>query len=117
MRLLSLLRAAILALVVIAPPATAEKVLRYAFPVAETGFDPAQINDLYSSQIVAQIYDAPLRLEYLARPYRIRPNTAAAMPEVSADHKVWTIRIKPGIYFADDPVFKGKKRKLTARDY
>src|SRR6185503_7535420 len=117
MRLLLVLRAAILALVLIAPPAAAEKVLRYAFPVAETGFDPAQINDLYSSQIVAHIYDAPLKLEYLARPYKIRPNTAAAMPEVSADGKVWTIRIRPGIYFADDPVFKGKRRELTAQDY
>src|SRR3954467_13484247 len=117
MRLLLALRAAILALVVIAPPAAAEKVLRYAFPVAETGFDPAQINDLYSSQIVAHIYDSPLKLEYLARPYKIRPNTAAAMPEVSADGKVWTIRIRPGIYFADDPVFKGKRRELTAQDY
>jgi len=116
MRLLAL-RAAILALVLITPPAAAEKVLRYAFPVAETGFDPAQINDLYSSQIVAHIYDAPLKLEYLARPYKIRPNTAAAMPEVSADGKVWTIRIRPGIYFADDPVFKGKRRELTAQDY
>ena len=112
-----LLRAAILALLVVAPPAAAEKVLRYAFPVAETGFDPAQINDLYSSQIVAHIYDSPLRLEYLARPYKVSPNTAAAMPEVSADGKVWTIRIKPGIYFADDPVFKGKKRELTAADH
>src|SRR5688572_10491593 len=113
MRLLLVLRAAILALVFITPPAAAEKVLRYAFPVAETGFDPAQINDLYSSQIVAHIYDSPLKLEYLARPYKIRLNTAAAMPEVSADGKVWTIRIRPGIYFADDPVFKGKKRELT----
>ena len=26
----------------------APKVLRYAFPIAETGFDPAQISDLYS---------------------------------------------------------------------
>jgi ABC-type transport system substrate-binding protein len=117
MRLLCLLRAAILALVVIAPPAAAEKVLRYAFEVAETGFDPAQINDLYSSNLIAHIYDPPLRLEYLARPYRIRPNTAVALPEVSADGRVWTIRIKPGIYFADDPVFKGKKRELTAHDY
>src|SRR6476659_5441312 len=117
MRLLVLLRAAILALVVIAPPAAAEKVLRYAFLVAETGFDPAQINDLYSSQIVAHIYDAPLKLEYLARLYKIRPNTAAAMPEVSGNYKVWTIRLRPGIYFADDPVFKGKKRELTAQDY
>src|SRR5438067_7831260 len=111
MRLLLVLRAAILALVVIAPPAAAEKVLRYAFQVAETGFDPAQINDVYSSIIIAHIFDPPLRLEYLARPYKMRPNTAAAMPEVSPDNKVWTIRIKPGIYFADDPVFKGKTRE------
>ena len=24
---------------------------------------------------------------------------------------------KPGIYFADDPAFKGKRRELVARDY
>jgi len=113
----SLFRAAILALVLIASPVQAEKVLRYAFRVAETGFDPAQINDLYSSIIIAHIFDAPLKLDYLARPYKVSPNTAAAMPEVSADNRVWTIRIKPGIYFADDPVFKGKKRELTAQDY
>ena len=117
MRLLLPLRAAILALVLIAPPAQAEKVLRYALDVAETGFDPAQVNDLYSSFIVAHIFDAPLKLQYLARPYKLRLNTAVAMPEVSAGNRVWTIRIKPGIYFADDPVFKGKKRELIAQDY
>jgi ABC-type transport system substrate-binding protein len=116
MRLL-LPRAAILACVLISPPAVAEKVLRYAFQVAETGFDPGQINDLYSSVIVAHIFDPPLTLEYLARPYRVKPNTAVALPEVSADGRVWTLRIRPGIYFADDPVFKGKKRELTAQDY
>ena len=112
-----LLRVAILACVLFAPPALAEKVLRYAFPVAETGFDPAQINDLYSSTIVAHIFDALFTLEYLARPYKIRPKTAAAMPEVSADSRIWTIRVRPGIYFADDPVFRGKRRELTAQDY
>ena len=30
---------------------------------------------------------------------------------------VATFRIKPGIYFADDPAFKGQKRELTAEDY
>ena len=30
------------------------------------------------------------------------------------DGRTWTIRVKPGIYFADDPAFKGKKRELTA---
>ena len=60
MRLLFPLRAAILALVLIAPSAQAEKVLRYSFLIAETGFDPAQINDLYSSVIVAAQEDAEL---------------------------------------------------------
>src|SRR5208283_5454104 len=52
-----------------------------------------------------------------ARPFKIVPNTAAALPEISADGKTWTIRVKPGIYFADDPVFKGRKRELVAADY
>src|SRR6266498_6129849 len=112
-----LLRAAILACALIAPPAMAEKVLRYAFLVAETGFDPVQVNDLYSSIILAHIFDAPYQIDYLARPFKVRPNTAAAMPQVSADGKVWTVRIRPGIYFADDPAFRGKQRELIAQDY
>jgi ABC-type transport system substrate-binding protein len=114
---MSFWRAAILACVLIAPPAAAEKVLRYAFLVAETGFDPAQVNDLYSSIIFEHIFDAPLTYDYLARPFKLKPNTAAVLPEVSADGKTWTLRIRPGIYFADDPAFKGRKRELTAQDY
>ena len=111
-----LLRAAILACALIAPPAAAEKVLRYAFLVAETGFDPVQINDLYSSIILSHIYEPPLTYDYLSRPVKVKPNTAE-LPEVSADGKVWTIRVRRGIYFADDPAFKGQKRELTAHDY
>src|SRR5689334_11602656 len=112
-----LVRAAILACVLLAPPAFAEKVLRYAFPVAETGFDPVQINDLYSSIILAHIFDAPLEYDYLARPSKAKPNTAERLPDVSADGKTWTVRIRPGIYFAEHPAFHGKKRELTAQDY
>jgi len=97
--------------------AAAPKVLRYAMRVAETGFDPAQITDLYSATLVANVFDAPYEYEFLARPVRLRPNTAAAMPDVSADFKTFTVRIKPGIYFADDPAFKGVRRELTAADY
>jgi ABC-type transport system substrate-binding protein len=93
------------------------KVLRYAFLIAETGFDAGQIQDLYSSIVASHIFDAPYRYDHLARPFKIRPNTAAAMPEVSADFKTWTVRLKPGTYFADDPVFAGKKRELVAQDY
>ena len=31
----------------------AKKVLRYAFPVAETGFDTVQLSDLYSRTVTA----------------------------------------------------------------
>ena len=95
----------------------APRVLRYSFPAAETGFDPAQINDTYSRTVTGHIFDALYHYDYLARPYLVRPNVALGMPEVSADFKVWTVRIKPGIYFADDPVFKGKKRELVAQDF
>ena len=63
------------------------------------------------------IFDPLYQYDYLARPFKIIPNTAAALPQISADGKTWIIKVKPGIYFSDDPVFKGKKRELTAADY
>ncbi|MFG6460629.1 ABC transporter substrate-binding protein [Roseateles sp. DXS20W] len=94
-----------------------DKVLRYAFKVAETGFDPAQISDSYSKAVAAGIFDAPLEYDFGTRPFKLRPNTLAAMPEISADFKTITMRVRPGIHFADDPAFKGRKRELTAADY
>jgi len=85
-----------------------EKVLRQAFKIAETGFDPAQISDSYSKSIAGGIFDAPLEYDFGARPFKLRPATLAEMPEISADFKTITMRVKPGIYFADDPAFKGK---------
>jgi ABC-type transport system substrate-binding protein len=98
------------------PPA-AQRVLRYAFRVAETGFDPAQVNDLYSSTVIANIFDAPLTYDFLARPAKIVPNTAVALPEVSDDYRTLTIRLRPGIFFQDHPAFQGKRRELVAQDY
>jgi ABC-type transport system substrate-binding protein len=93
------------------------KVLRVAFPIAETGFDPQSGGDAYSNYVNRQIFDPLYKYEYLTRPYKLVPNTAAALPDISADGKTWTIKIRPGIYFADDPAFKGKRRELTAADY
>ena len=118
MKLPALLTCLLLPASLPATPAQAqEKVLRQAFKVAETGFDPAQITDLYSKAIVAGILDAPLEYDFGARPFKLRPATLSEMPEISADFKTITMRVKPGIYFADDPAFKGKKRELTAEDY
>ena len=96
---------------------TAPKTLRCAFPIAETGFDPAQISDLYSRTVAAAIFDAPLQYEFLALPYRLRVNTLVDLPEVSTDFRTFTFRVRPGIHFADDPAFQGKPRELVAQDY
>ncbi|KAB1852103.1 heme-binding protein [Acinetobacter tandoii] len=98
-------------------PADPHKVLRYVFPVAETGFDPAGVHDLYSAHVNGSIFETLFTYDYLASPAKLVPRTAATLPEVSADGLTYTIRIQKGIYFAADPVFKGKKRELTSADY
>ena len=99
-----------------APPAG--KTLRVMFNSAETSFDPARIDDLYSRTVTAHIFEALYGYDALARPAKVVPRLAAALPEVSADFKVWTVRLKPGIFFADDPAFKGagKGREVVAQD-
>jgi len=101
----------------VAANAATTKIFRWAFNAAETGFDPAQINDLYSAYVVSNIFEPPLQYDYLARPAVLRPRTAAAMPEISSDFRTFTVRIRPGIFFQDDPVFKGQPRELIAADY
>ncbi len=101
-----------------APSAAApKKVLRYAFEIAETSLDPVKINDLYSRTLTPHIFEGLYHYDHLARPVKIKPLTADGMPQVSADFRTWTVKIKPGIFFADDPAFKGAKRELVAQDY
>ena len=102
---------------VAAPAADMSKTLRIAFQVAETGFDPQAISDLYSDFVNRHIFDPLFQYDYLARPYKLVPNTAAALPEYRDNGLTWIIRIRQGIHFAPDPVFGEKKRELVAEDY
>ncbi len=97
--------------------AAGERVLRYAFQIAETGFDPPALSDIYSRIVTSHIFEAFYGYDHLARPPKVVPLVAQAMPETSPDFKQWTVKIRPGIFFADDPVFKGRKRELTADDF
>jgi ABC-type transport system substrate-binding protein len=105
------------ALVPSARAADLDKVLHVAFVAPENGFDPQASSDLYSNYVNRVLFDPLYKYDHLARPYKIVPNTAAALPEISPDGLTWTIRIRPGIYFSDDPAFKGRKRELVADDY
>ncbi len=96
--------------------AAEKKILRIAFRTAETGFDPQQIFDRYSVGICENLFEPLLTYDYLARPVKLVPLTVEKVPEPEENGTRYTFHIKRGIYFADDPVFKGVKRELTARD-
>jgi ABC-type transport system substrate-binding protein len=85
---------------------------------APGSLDPAQAASLYANFIVINLYDTLYRYKYLARPYQLQPNLAAALPEVSDDGLQLTIRIKEGVHFVDDPTFPGGiGREVKARDF
>ncbi|MEP7297614.1 MAG: ABC transporter substrate-binding protein [Burkholderiales bacterium] len=113
----TLIGACLLAALMAHAQAPAKKVLRYAFEVAETSLDPVKLNDLYSRTLTAHVFEGLYTYDHLARPVKIKPLVADGMPQTSGDFRVWTIRIKPGIHFADDPAFKGAKRELVAQDF
>lgn len=99
-----------------ADAADGPKVLRVMLNSAETSFDPARISDLYSRTITAHIFESLYGYDHLARPPVVVPRLADGMPEHNADFTVWTVKLKTGIVFADDPVFGGKPRPLVAAD-
>jgi peptide/nickel transport system substrate-binding protein len=93
------------------------KVLHIPFLIAETNFDPAFTSDLYSNTVIEEILESPLTYDFLARPAKLKPLTLEAMPEITDGGRTYTLHVKPGIYYADDPAFGGKKRELVAADY
>ncbi len=94
------------------------KVYRHSLGGAPTSLDPVQSATAYANHVVVNVYDTLYAYKYLKRPYELKPNLAEGMPEVSDDGMTYTIRIKPGVHFIDDPAFPdGKGREVTADDF
>jgi ABC-type transport system substrate-binding protein len=100
-----------------AAAADPNKVLRIVFPTAETGFDPVKVFDLYSATVDEAIFDRLLTYDYLARPAKLAPMVAEAMPDVADEGRTYTFHLKKGVYFTPDPAFKGARRELVAQDF
>ncbi|MEO8305283.1 MAG: ABC transporter substrate-binding protein [Betaproteobacteria bacterium] len=101
----------------IAVAADMNKVIRHVFPAGEEGFDPAAAHDLYSGTVEQVIFETLLTYDYMARPAKLVPLTAEALPVVTDNGQTYTIKLRKGIYFTPDPAFKGEKRELVADDY
>jgi ABC-type transport system substrate-binding protein len=99
-------------------PGTREKVYRHSMDGAPGSLDPAHASSIYAKFLAVNLYDTLYRYRYLARPYEVAPNLAAALPEISPDGLSYTIRIKPGVRFIDDLAFPGGRgREVTAHDF
>ncbi|MDE2293097.1 MAG: hypothetical protein KGL53_13535 [Elusimicrobia bacterium] len=97
-----------------------DKVLEYGEPEVAGTSDPNQVSSMYDADLAASVYDSLYEVQYLDRPYKVIPSLAAAMPEVSKDGRTYTIRLKKGVYYPDDPCFKatgGKGREFVAKDF
>ncbi len=109
------------------PAADAGKNILYsAFTLRPKHLDPARAYSSNEYAIIGQIYEPPLQYAFLKRPYQLEPLTASAMPHVAyydaKDHRlsadapagqvaysVYTIHIKPGIYYQPHPAFARDK--------
>jgi ABC-type transport system substrate-binding protein len=100
-----------------ASPADPAKVVRMAFEASDDGFDMARSINYYSGWISDAIFETLLTYDYVARPAKLVPHVAEAMPEIADGGRTYTFHIKKGIYFTPDPAFKGVRRELTAQDY
>ena len=93
-------------------------IYRHAMDGAPSSLDPAQASNIYANFIVVNLFDTLYRYKYLARPYQLEPNLAEGLPHVSSDGLIYTIHIKPGVHFIDDPAFpEGKGRAVRAEDF
>jgi len=95
-----------------------EMVLYANLPTKIRGLDPGDIGDIYSALVAAQFFECLYQYHYLKRPYELIAQLADGMPEVSDDKLTYTIKIKKGVYFADDECFAGGKgRELKSSDF
>ncbi len=94
------------------------KVYRHAMDGSPTNLDPVNSATVYASYVTTITYDTLYSYKYLARPYELKPNLAIDFPEISEDGLRYTIKIKSGVLYADDPAFpEGKGRELIAADF
>lgn len=74
---------------------------------------PLLSTDIYSSRVSSQIFDPILMLN--PNNNKVEPSLAESYT-VSPDGKVYTLKIRKGVYFQNDDCFDGDGRELTAED-
>ncbi len=80
--------------------------------------DPAIAYDTISSEVLTLTIESLFQYKYTKLPLELEPLLAESMPTVSKDKKTYTIKLKKGVKWQDDPAFpEGKGRELVAGDF
>lgn len=78
--------------------------------------DPANCYDTVCYVPLAQVYESLYEIEYLKRPYTLRPLLADGFPAVSSNRLKYVFKIKKNILYHDSPLLP-KGRVVKAQDF
>jgi oligopeptide transport system substrate-binding protein len=78
--------------------------------------DPANCYDTVCYLPLSGVYEALYEIEYLKRPYSLRPLLADGFPAVSSDRLKYTFKIKKGIKYHDSDALP-KGREVKSQDF
>ncbi len=87
-----------------------------------SSLDPADAASIYAARSAQLVYETLLEYDYRARPYRLIPGLAAALPEVQSNGLVYVVRLDPEARFQSDACFgldadgRARGRAVTADD-
>ncbi|MFH2201872.1 MAG: ABC transporter substrate-binding protein [Elusimicrobiota bacterium] len=101
-------------------PKPGEKVLEIGAVAVAGSSDPNNLNSMYDLDLANLVYDTLYEYEYLVRPYKLKPAMAEGMPQISKDGLTYTIKLKKGLFYADDKCFAergGRGREAVVGDF
>lgn len=78
--------------------------------------DPANCYDTICYPPLLQVYETLYEIEYLKRPYTLRPLLAESMPTISSNRLKYTFKIKKGIKYHPSN-FLPQEREVKAQDF
>ena len=90
--------------------------INISIPSDISTLDPANCYDTVCYVPLTQVYEPLYEIEYLKRPYTLRPLLAENFPEISNNRLKYTFKIKKGIKYHDSDILP-KGREIKSQDF
>ncbi len=94
-----------------------KRVFHMGLRASIASFEPVRAATQSDALVLSAIFQPLLEYQYLVRPLKLKPLLLESMPEVSEDRLTYTLHLRKGVRFHDDPCFAGGVgRELIADD-